>query len=165
VPGAFPVSRAGDVIDIGLVAGTDTLDQTKDQVHGGQKYKVAKRGRTTGVTGGWVNAVQATTHEADNLLILSPNKNAAAGEAEITFFAIEGDSGSVVVNKDNKVVGLLYSRDDKGNAHAHHIDHVLARLNAATGLTVGVACTASKMSLPGLTCGFRRAATPPGDTR
>jgi len=127
--------------DIGLVAGTDTLDQTKDQVHGGMKYPVAKRGRTTGVTGGWINAVDATSHETDNLLIIAPNPNPDASGGEITFFDIEGDSGSAVVNKDNKVVGLLYARDDQGNGYAYHIDHVLARLKTTDHITVAVATT------------------------
>ena len=48
----------------------------------GTKYKVAKRGRTTKLTGGTIAALSATTGAADNLILVDPNPNpgAAAGE-------------------------------------------------------------------------------------
>ncbi len=125
------------ITQIGLVAGKHTVDQT--EVTGVQKYKVAKRGRTTGVTGGTISALNATTSETDNLIIIGPNPNPGASPGEITFFAIEGDSGSALVNGANEVVGLVWARDDVGNGYAYHIDHVLARLKNTDGLTVEVA--------------------------
>jgi hypothetical protein len=126
------------ITGIGLVAGQHLLQQPEVT---SQLYKVAKRGRTTLVTGGTISAMQATTTEADNLIIIAPTPNPAAGSGEITFFAIEGDSGSALVNSANEVVGLVFGRDDTGKGYAYHIGHVLARLAGTDGLTVEVAKT------------------------
>ena len=124
------------IADIGLISGMHPLDQT--EVHA-VKYKVAKRGRTTGVTGGTIAALQATTSDADNLIIIDPNPNPDAGSGEITFFDIEGDSGAAVLNDANEVVGLLFGRNDVGQGFAYQIDHVLKRLKDTDGLTVEIA--------------------------
>jgi hypothetical protein len=124
------------IADIGLVAGKHTLDQT--EVTGTQKYKVAKRGRTTGVTGGTIAALDATGTEVDNLIVIDPVDNPGKGPGEVVFFLIEGDSGSALVNSANEVVGLVWGRDDTGKGYAYHIDRVLARLQN-DGVTVEVA--------------------------
>jgi len=121
---------------IGLVAGMHPLVQGDVT---GVKYKVAKRGRTTRVTGGTVAALSATTAVADNVIIIDPIPNPAAGTGEITFFDIEGDSGSALVNESNEVVGLVFARNDVGQGIAYEIGHVLARLKDTDGLTVEVA--------------------------
>ncbi|HKE97909.1 MAG TPA: hypothetical protein VKG45_03115 [Actinomycetes bacterium] len=126
-----------EIVELGLVAGPHTLEQA--EVTGPNPYKVTKRGQRSGVTGGTVIGLDATTHENDNLIIVSPNPNPDAGTFDVTFFAIEGDSGSALVNGANEVVGLIFQRDDEGNAFAYHIDHVLKRLHDADGLTVAVA--------------------------
>ena len=124
------------ITEIGPVAGQRSLTQA-DVTGGG--YKVAKRGELTRLTGGTISALQATTSELDNLIIIKPNPNPAAASGAVTFFAFEGDSGAALVNAANEVVGLVHSRDGLGNGFAYHIDHVLARLKSKDGLTVEVA--------------------------
>jgi hypothetical protein len=104
-------------------------------------YKVAKRGRTTKVTGGTIAALDATTTVADNQIIIDPNPNTGAQGDEIVFFDIEGDSGSAVVNSDNEVVGLVWGRNDVGQGLAFEIGHVLDRLKTVDNVTVEVAST------------------------
>ena len=122
--------------DVGLVAGAHPL--TLPEVTG-VKYKVAKRGRTTKLTGGTIAALQATTGVADNLIIVDPNPNPGAAAGEIVFFDIEGDSGSALVNSANEVVGLIWARNDAGQGIAFEIGHVLGRLQATDGVIVEVA--------------------------
>lgn len=127
------------ITGIGLIAGRHTLVQA-DVTVAGSPYKVAKRGQRSKVTGGTITALSATSTEADNLIIIKPNPNPAAG-AKTVFFAIEGDSGSALVNAAREVVGLIWARDDAGNGYAYHIDHVLKRLKDTDGVTVEVATT------------------------
>jgi hypothetical protein len=127
------------ITELGLVAGKHTLIQ--GDVTGATPYKVTKRGMRTKVTGGTISALSATTTETDNLIIIAPNANPAAGSGDVTFFVFEGDSGSALVNDTNEVVGLVWARDDAGNGFAYHIDHVLTRLRDTDGVTVEVAFT------------------------
>lgn len=122
---------------IGPVAGSHSLTQAEVTA---TKYKVAKRGRTTKVTGGTIAALDATTNVADNQIIIDPNPNSAAGN-DVTFFNIEGDSGAALVNSDNEVVGLVWGRNDAGQGFAFEIGHVLDRLKTVDNVTVEVAST------------------------
>jgi hypothetical protein len=122
---------------IGMVAGAHPL-QLADVT--ATKYKVAKRGRTTKVTGGTIAALQATTSVADNQILIDPHPNTAAAAGEVVFFDIEGDSGSALVNSANEVVGLVWGRNAAGQGLAFEIGHVLARLKL-DGITVEVAST------------------------
>jgi len=126
-----------EIAGIGPVTGTHELTQDDIGVPG-SPYRVAKRGQLSRLTGGVVTALQATTTEADNLIVVAPNPNPAAGTRTV-FFAVEGDSGSALVNAANQVVGLVFSRDDAGNAHAYPIGHVLKRLSDDTGIGLEVA--------------------------
>jgi hypothetical protein len=123
---------------IGPVAGSHLLTQAEVTA---TRYKVAKRGRTTKVTGGTIAALDATTSFADNQIIIDPNPNSGATGDEVTFFDIEGDSGSALVNGDNEVVGVIWGRNDAGQGLAFEIGHVLDRLKTQDGVTVEVAHT------------------------
>jgi S1-C subfamily serine protease len=125
------------IVDVGLVAGSHPLTQA-DVTVAGQPYKVAKRGQKSKLTGGTISALEVTSADADNLITVKPNPNPAAG-TDTVFFAIEGDSGSALVNAANEVVGLIFARDDTGLAFAYHIDHVLKRLKDVDGLSLKVA--------------------------
>ena len=128
------------ITEIGLVAGSHPLTQADIQV-AGHPYKVAKRGMRTRVTGGIITALDTTTAEVDNLITIKPNAATGSGTNTV-YFAIEGDSGSALVNESNEVVGLITSRDDVGNGYAYSITRVLARLaGPPDNLTVEVAHT------------------------
>ena len=124
-----------EITEIGVVTGKHTLTQAEATP---QNYKVRKRGARTRLTGGVVRALNATTHEADNLVIIRPNANPAAGTRTV-YFDYEGDSGSAVVNDAAEVVALVYARDDAGDGYAYAIQHVLDRLNTVEHVTADVA--------------------------
>jgi hypothetical protein len=93
---------------------------------------VRKRGRTTGLTYGSVTSVDASvsipygdglgTHTLKNQLRIAPDKTKSAQ------FSDHGDSGSVVVDGANKVVGLLFGGSSAAT-YANPIQNVLDELN------------------------------------
>jgi hypothetical protein len=145
-----------EIAEIGVVSGKDTVTQTQAQA---QAYKVRKRGARTGLTGGVIRALSATTHESDNTIVIKPNPNPAAGTRTV-FFVYEGDSGSGVVNDANKIVALIRSRDDSGNGYAFPIQHVIDHFAATEHVNVDVA-TAAAAGTVNTVPGSPMVATPP----
>jgi len=94
--------------------------------------RVMKWGYRTGGTGGTVLADEAhnpdpkADHSFRGLFVVRPNDN---GNEHHLAFAQKGDSGSVVVNAQRQVVGLVTGRNKFGNATALPIRLVLDRLN------------------------------------
>ena len=92
-------------------------------------YRVTKVGRQTGRTVGKVIDAEAPgmnneTHAQQDKIILIHNlgPNCEGG----ALFADEGDSGSVIVNDDRKIIGLLFGGDANiGSGTACHIHPVL----------------------------------------
>jgi hypothetical protein len=88
-------------------------------------YRVWKRGAQTGITEGIITSSAFTfTSSEDNIqwrdqLLILPALGLFRG-----FMSILGDSGSVVVNKDNKIVGLLSKALQNGSATANKIQDV-----------------------------------------
>jgi hypothetical protein len=113
------------ILDIGNVTGTATATEG---------MAVRKRGRTTGLTYGTVDSVD-----------LSVNVNYCDGIGVRTFyhqigiavdiskspqFGAGGDSGSVVVDDNGKIVGLYFAGDETGQSGvANPIQDVLTALN------------------------------------
>ncbi|RAJ81882.1 hypothetical protein CLV59_104107 [Chitinophaga dinghuensis] len=96
--------------------------------------KVRKVGHKTGFTNGTVMAVDmlADPHEPNG--VQRYYKHIMAIQADMTtgkYFSEEGDSGSVIVNDQNEVVGLLFAAelsspsDRKPYSYATHIQQVL----------------------------------------
>jgi hypothetical protein len=129
-----------DIQEIGAVAGKHALTQA-EALPG--TYKVRKRGARTQLTGGLVSALNATTHETDNAIVINPNPNPAAAATDTVFFAYEGDSGSALVNEAREVIGLIHSRDASGHGYAFPIQHVLDHFAAVEHITVDVATAAA----------------------
>ncbi len=125
--------------------------------------RVRKRGRTTGLTYGSVEAIGSTSS------VLIDKKNPSLGSivytnatirivplAENALMANEGDSGSVVVNNQNQVVALIFSvpinRNPDGSitptgeARAFPIMNVMSRL----GVSVLSSGTANSIPLSGI---------------
>ncbi|HEY1307860.1 MAG TPA: trypsin-like peptidase domain-containing protein [Vicinamibacterales bacterium] len=100
--------------DIGFITGT--YDVTiADSVT--QLFNVRKRGARTRLTGGILIAVGVET--ADTLpgaksldFVVRPNPPAQPHETDQSCFSFPGDSGSVIVNDDNEVIGLLWGSED-----------------------------------------------------
>lgn len=112
------------IVDIGTVKGTASAVLNSP---------VRKRGRTTLFTKGFVDAINATI-----------NVNYGPGIGVKTFtnqigirsdasanpkFSDHGDSGSVVVNADTKIIGLLFAGTNAGYTYINPISYVLSELN------------------------------------
>jgi hypothetical protein len=115
------------IVDIGPVKGVATVSPT-DIVNA--DVRVWKRGAQTGITEGIVTDASYSILRADdgrayrNQLLVSP----LAGEFR-GFICIHGDSGAVLVNKDNKVVGLIHKANAAGQGIASPINEVELGLN------------------------------------
>ena len=98
------------IVDIGQVKGKNTA---------AIGMAIRKRGRTSGLTYGTVTSVDQTvsinygdglgTHTLKNQIRLEVDT------AHSTVMSDHGDSGSVVVDANNKVIGLLYAGIDPGH--------------------------------------------------
>ena len=114
------------IADIGKVMGTAEIQPTEIVNY---DYRVWKRGGQTGLTEGIVTSVdlsfQGTAADKDAHILwtkqirIQPIAGVLRG-----VMCIHGDSGSVVVNKENKVVGLLFKGDANGHAFANPIKQV-----------------------------------------
>lgn len=93
-----------EIEGIGVIDGDDvvTLAQASTLT-----FRVRKRGRTSGLTGGTIQSV-GTTHVSgspQNYMVIKPNAVNGGGNAT---FADYGDSGAAIVNDDNRIVGMLF---------------------------------------------------------
>jgi hypothetical protein len=95
--------------------------------------KVRKRGRTTELTYGIIDGIDVTTSVQgtnivfQNQLVIVPDKTKNA------VFSNSGDSGSLIVNEENKAVGLLFagvpaSSSNEQMTWGNHIGNVLSHL-------------------------------------
>lgn len=120
-----------EVMDVGAIAGQRTI---------GLGEIVVKRGRTSGVSTGTVDSVDlsATTDYGEGIgeITLTGQISIQPNDLYPTFGA-HGDSGSVVLDANNNVVGLYYAGSDDGFGIANPIAAVLEALSvsiAATGI-------------------------------
>jgi hypothetical protein len=119
--------RATDcaILEIGDVKGTASASVG---------MAVRKRGRTTGLTYGTVGSVDYSTsiNYGDGLgtHVLKNQIRVDVDTSHSTQFGDHGDSGSAVVNADNKVVGLHFAGNTAGTVGvANPIQFVLDELN------------------------------------
>ena len=112
------------IVDIGDVKGTASATLNAP---------VRKRGRTTLYTEGFVDAINATINvnygstlgvkTLTNQIGIRPNTGTNPK------FSQKGDSGSVVVDEDDKIIGLLFAGNDDGYTYINPINYVLNELN------------------------------------
>jgi hypothetical protein len=122
---------ASQVADVGALAGT------ADAVVG---TAVRKRGRTTRLTFGTVDTVDLTITldygDGVGSRTLSHQVGVRPDTSRSARFGGPGDSGSVVVNGANRVVGLYFAGDDSaGYGIANPIGPVLSTLGVGLGST------------------------------
>jgi hypothetical protein len=96
-----------EIRGIGTVAGSRPLTAVDAVVN----TAVRKFGVRTGLTGGVVTDVGAIDTTGTLNILISPNDNTARLAGEALFFVERGDSGSALMDDDNKVVALLYARE------------------------------------------------------
>jgi hypothetical protein len=139
-----------EIVGVGLVTGTHTITPAEAAT---LTYSVRKRGARTRLTGGIVEAINATHTTGgvtrNNVIVVRPKFNPAIPDEEITYFADHGDSGAVVVNDDNQIVGLHYGGSldsDLGvrKGLALPIDVILGLFASEDGIPVSVAIEADE---------------------
>lgn len=114
------------IVDIGFIKGVYDI-KPQDIAKG--DYRVWKRGAQSGITEGIVISTAFDFNDPEdginwkNQIQVQPVSGLFAG-----FMAVHGDSGSVVVNNENKVVGLLFKAFTGGGALVNHIAHVQTAL-------------------------------------
>jgi len=96
-----------EIVEIGVVAGKRQLTPVDAVVN----TPVRKRGARTRLTGGVVTDVAGLDPAGDLTILVAANDNPDRKPHELLFFVEEGDSGSVLVDDDNKVCALLYARE------------------------------------------------------
>jgi hypothetical protein len=117
-----------EIIDIGTVNGTAVaVDETP----------VRKRGRTTELTHGTISAIDYTTavDYGDGLGVVTfTNQIRIVNDpAQSAFFGKKGDSGSVVVDEDNNIVGLYFAGNTSGTVG---VANQIAAVESALNVTV-----------------------------
>lgn len=119
------IARVGDVADISK----NILELGFPEGHGVGKLgdKILKSGRTTGVTNGTITQVGATVsvNYGDGKIAVMEDQLIAGAMSQ------GGDSGSVVLNSSNQVVGLLFAGSENTTV-INRIEHVIAAL----GITI-----------------------------
>ena len=110
----------GAVVTINSTKSTDCsivdIGAVKGQATAAVNMTVRKRGRTTGLTHGTVGSTDASVsiNYGDGLgvRVLKNQVRVNVDSAQSSKFSDHGDSGSVVVTSDNKVIGLLFAGND-----------------------------------------------------
>jgi hypothetical protein len=114
------------IVDIGDVKGTASAVLNAP---------VRKRGRTTLFTKGFVDAINATVTvnygPSLGVRTLTNQIGIRPDTAVNPKFSDRGDSGSVVVNASNKVIGLLFAGNSTGYTYINPISFVLSELNVS----------------------------------
>lgn len=114
-----------DIVDIGSVNGT-ALPVDNEAVR--------KRGRTTELTYGFVDDISLTVaidyEDGIGVVTLTNQIGIEVDSSQSTQFGNNGDSGSVVVNQSNEVIGLYFAGTPDGSyGVANPIDAVFSALN------------------------------------
>lgn len=112
------------IVDLGEVTGTAgvTLNQP-----------VRKRGRTTLLTYGFVDAINGTVKidygDQIGVKTLTDQIGIRSDPDHNAKFSDHGDSGSVVLDAEGHIVGLLFAGSEDGYTYINQIDQVLSALN------------------------------------
>ncbi|MFT7774570.1 hypothetical protein [Roseateles sp.] len=124
-----------EIVDIGKVAGTATATLN---------MPVRKRGRTTGLTYGFVDSISLSVNidygNGIGVKTLTNQIGIRPDTTHNTAFGDHGDSGSAVVDGTVHVVGLHFAGSSDGHGIANQIADVLSALNVSM-------CTATSKAL------------------
>ena len=146
-------TASSEIVDIGEITGTNevSIDQP-----------VRKRGRTTGLTYGFVDSVDVTAiidYPGIGEITLTNQIDVRPDTARNSRFSDSGDSGSAVVNAAGEVVGLHFAGNAAdGHAAANPIASVLAALKVTIPATTTSPGTPPP---PGTTSSRTRSGRPP----
>lgn len=87
--------------------------------------KVKKCGRTTGFRTGEIRSINATVNISNNKSKNHIYKN----QILTTLMTCPGDSGSILVDENNMIVGMFFAGDQYKNSFANNIDKVVEQMN------------------------------------
>ena len=120
---AFATLNAGIEADATGLTGLGQLQGLGD-VFLDEGTRVAKLGRTTGLTRGRVSAFELdnVTVNFDLGTLRFDNQIEIEGDGEAPFSA-GGDSGSLIVGQDQRGVGLLFAGSDQGGANGQGLTY------------------------------------------
>ena len=139
-------------------------------------YAVHKRGARTKATTGWLIAIDTTVHTPYKSLDRTGHEGPPAIQTSLKsnpriqrkFFAMHGDSGSVVVNSSRLVVGLLFGvPEDTDPPSSHATACPIADVQTKLGVTVADSAafpgvqTVPQPSAAPIFCGISRVAGSP----
>ena len=136
-----------DILEVGPVAGKHTITPSEAGTH----PQVRKRGARSGLTGGTIDSIGATTSvdgvSRSNTIIVAPNPDTGQPAGTALFFDQHGDSGSALVNDANEVVGLVFAIPNAPaggytglvQGWALPIDDLIAAVSGHNSLAVDVA--------------------------
>jgi len=123
-----------EIAGIGPVRGPH--DVTQAEMTSGT-YGVMKRGHLSGLTGGIIDKdhsimSKTTPQYATFRIIPNQPRNRPAGSG-FTYFDLEGDSGSALINNQCQVIGMVVGRDPNGVGVAYSIGVVMKHVADITG--------------------------------
>jgi hypothetical protein len=132
-----------EIAGIGPVRGVHDVSPAEA---GTRTYAVMKRGQLSGLTGGLIDpdkSVFSKTNPKFASFHIAPNaaRNRQAGDG-FPFFALEGDSGSALINDQCQLIGLVVGRDNNGQGIAYSLGVVMKHIQDITrplGLNLEVA--------------------------
>ena len=106
---------SNEILHIGHLAGTSTPTL---------KAPVKKTGIKTGLTEGKITSIKVTME----VEFSSGRKALFSNQILASLKSLSGDSGSIVVDENNKAIGLLFGSDTKGDSLINDINLVLKEL-------------------------------------
>ena len=123
------VTYLPEVFQIGPIAGVHDIDPVTE-IGPGKPYFVKKYGARTRLTGGHVTSVNTQLKDEkgnvqfESGMVIRPNPNKELGKDVRPFFADEGDSGTLIINADRKVVGLHVGGVNVGKPGQSPFEHI-----------------------------------------
>jgi hypothetical protein len=99
------------IIEIGRIPVHEPVDHTQLVELSTTRAQVRKRGARTGLTGGVITDVAGNDGSTLHRIRLRPNDNPRQQSGDHIVFADRGDSGAVLVDDANRVLGMVISRN------------------------------------------------------
>lgn len=118
-----------EIFQLGPIADIYDIDPVKD-VAPAKPYPVKKYGARTRLTGGHVTSVNIQLPpdkdglRFDNGMVIRPNPNRTLDKDDRLYFSDEGDSGTLIMNADRKIVGIHVGGLDVGKPGTNPFEHV-----------------------------------------
>lgn len=145
------VQWKAEIAEIGVVRGVHIFTDPNEVAN--LDYMVKKRGRTTRLTGGTIQGLDASGiseggRHFSRAILIKPNPAEALPSGSVEMFAARGDSGAAVLNDDDEIVGLLFDASSPksstdpsplGWGAATQIEDVIKKFHSGNNIDLTVA--------------------------